>query len=171
MNSDLSKNAASAVEVLAKPQVQYAIPLPWEERHRHLGFANIHGLGLEIAAFCSGPALNDPHTREQRVMALKDDLRGWAQPLSYHGAFIDIVLHSGDREIAALSRRRIEADLATASELGCEKVVFHTGFNPRVPSPRYRQEVVDRHAEWWPEVLERFPSLTVCLENLYEPDA
>ena len=32
-----------------------------------------------------------------------------------------------------------------------------------------RDEVVSGHSAFWPEVLERFPDITVCLENTYEP--
>ena len=151
------------------PRAHYLIPLPWQDRTRHLDYAKAHGLGLEVTAFCNGPALNDPATRKERLRGLKKDLRKWTQPLSFHGVFIDIVLHSIDDDIAAASRRRIERDLAAASELGCSRIVFHTGCNPNVPVPNYWDEVASGHSAFWPEVLERFPDITVCLENTYEP--
>lgn len=145
------------------------IPLPWSERGRHLDYARAHGLGVEVTAFCSGPSLNDLPTRKERLRSLKKDLQHWTAPLSFHGAFIDIVLHSIDDEIAATSRRRIERDLSAACELGCGKIVFHTGFNPHVPVPKYCDEVVSGHSAFWSDALERFPAITVCLENTYEP--
>ena len=168
--SDPIFHTAAEPQTPATPALQYVIPLPWEERERHLSFAAMHGLGLEVTTFCSGAGLNDARVRAERIAALAQDLRGWAWPLSYHGAFMDISLHSPDAEIAAASRRRIRADLTAAQALGCAKVVFHTGFNPQVSVTRYWREVVEGHSQWWPIALEEFPELTVCLENQYESD-
>ena len=52
------------------PRVHYLIPLPWQDRARHLAYAKAHGLGLEVTAFCSGPALNDPATRKENACAI-----------------------------------------------------------------------------------------------------
>jgi hypothetical protein len=107
--------------------VTYLIPLPWQDRARSLAYAEAHGLGLEVTAFCSGPALNDTTARKERFLGLKKDLKHWTKPLSFHGVFVDIVLHSIDDEIAAVSRRRIERDLATACELvPCSEISFAT---------------------------------------------
>jgi len=148
--------------------VRWLIPLPWEGREHFRALAERHGLGFEVMAFCSGPALNDAGTRHERRKQLKRELRGFAQPLAFHGAFMDLALHSGDREIAAVSQKRILSDLEVASDLGCERAIFHTGFNPHVPVPQYEEEFFHGHRDFWQEALAKHPALTVCLENTYE---
>ncbi|MBA2432925.1 MAG: sugar phosphate isomerase/epimerase [Chthoniobacterales bacterium] len=150
---------------------QFLIPLPWQTRHQQVEFAAAQELGLEVLAFCSGPALNSPQVRRERSAELQKQLRGYEYPLTFHGAFIDIALHSSDDSIAAASRARIERDLTTACELGCTKAVFHTGFNPNVSVPQYPEEVVEGHSAFWADVITRFPEIVICLENTYEPDA
>jgi sugar phosphate isomerase/epimerase len=114
-------------------KVNWLISLPWEERDEYVDFAQKRGLGLEISAFCSGPALNDRSVQRERIRAFKRLLSGWPNPLAFHGAFIDIMPHSGDHAIAAASRQRILQSLTAATEIGCHKIVFHTGFNPLIP--------------------------------------
>jgi hypothetical protein len=94
-------------------------------------------------------------------------MSGFPYPRSYHGAFIDLSLHSDDPAIAEIARQRIARDLETAF-LGCRKIVFHTGFNPLVPLERYEEEFVDRHTAFWPQCADQWPDLTICLENLWE---
>lgn len=83
---------------------------------------------------------------------------------------MDLALHSDDPQIAAISRRRILDDLVTASRLGCTKVVFHTGFNPLVPTKCYTDRFLAAHEEFWPAHAVAFPTLTLCLENQWEHD-
>ena len=132
---------------------QFLIPLPWHARQQHLQFAAANDFGLEILAFCSGPALNNEQVRRERSQELQKQLQDFTGPLAFHGAFIDIALHSIDDSIAAASKARIERDLATACELGCGKAVFHTGFNPNVSVPRYAEEVVEGQSAFWADAI------------------
>ncbi len=135
-----------------------------------VAFARERGLGLELTCFATGPGLNEEEARQGLEERYRRVLADFAGPLAMHGAFIDIALHSEDRAVAAVAEARIERDLATASLLGCRKIVFHLGHNPQITSPVYREAVVQRQAAFWPRMLEAWPELTICLENQWEED-
>lgn len=148
----------------------YFIPLGAERRAERLAFAAERGLGVEVSAFVGGDGLNDAAARLALENELETELAAFPGPKTFHGAFLDLALHSPDAEIAALSRRRMDRDLTTAQRLGCEKIIFHLGFNPLVAVQRYREEVVRAQTEYWAGALTRHPGLTICLENLWEAD-
>ncbi|MHB1309882.1 MAG: sugar phosphate isomerase/epimerase family protein, partial [Limisphaerales bacterium] len=147
---------------------QFSIPIGWDDHAKKLAFAEQHGLGVEVAAFATGPALHDASARTQMERGLGIALRDFPNARSFHGAFIDLNLHSEDPAIAAIARQRIGRDVETASRLGCRIVVFHTGFNPLVPVRRYEEEFLDRHAAFWPAMADQWPDITICLENMWE---
>jgi sugar phosphate isomerase/epimerase len=146
----------------------FSVSTGWEDFDRKLTFATAHQFGVEIAAFATGPGLHDKAQRAKIERGLRAALSGFPHARSYHGAFIDLSLHSADSAIAAVTRERIQRDLATAARLSCTHVVFHTGFNPLVPVRRYEEEFVDRHAAFWPAMADQWPDITLCLENMWE---
>jgi len=147
---------------------RYSIQLGWDDHLEKLQFAVERGLGVEIAAFATGPGLHDHSTRRAMERGLAAALKDFPHRRSFHGAFIDITLHSQDPDVAAVARQRLQRDMETASRLGCERVVFHTGYNPLVPAPNYEGEFLERHAAFWPVLAEAWPGLEICLENLWE---
>ncbi len=147
---------------------QFSIALDGEDFAEKIPFAEKHHVGVEIDAFFAGPALFDQAARNKTERELGAALRDFPYRRSLHGAFIDLAVHSADPAVCAVARDRILRDLETASRLGCSLVVFHTGFNPLVPGERYGQEFLERHAAFWPGVADRFPGLTIGLENMWE---
>jgi sugar phosphate isomerase/epimerase len=150
-------------------QFQFSIATGWDDFPEKLRFAERHEFGLEIGALYAGPPVWDLETRSKMEGELSAALRDFPYGRSLHGAFIDIAVHSADPGIAAVARERILRDLETACQLGCQTVVFHTGFNPLVPGQQYGHEFLERHAAFWPAVADRFPGITICLENMWEP--
>lgn len=152
---------------------QFSLPLGWPQHERTIRFARENGLGLEVAAFSSGDVLEDESLREVMTESFERELGEFRGARSYHGAFMDLPLHSMDRAVAAIAQARVRRDLETAARLGCRKVVFHTGFNPLIHERRYLERFVDAHAAFWPEVASAWPQLVICLENQWEqgPDA
>ncbi len=148
----------------------FLIPLGWEQRDERLAFARQHHLGVEITAFIGGSGLNDSMERSRIEDGLARDLSEFTGLKTMHGAFLDLALHSTDDEIAALSRRRIERDLQTATRLSCDKIVFHLGFNPLVDVTRYRGEILKAQTEFWSHAISQYSGVTICLENQWEPD-
>lgn len=148
----------------------FLVPLGWEGKAERLRFARARGLGVEITSFIAGRVLCDQSVRSRMEKELEKDLLMFPGSKTMHGVFLDIVLHSRDPGMAALAESRIEADVRTALRLGCEKVVFHLGFNPLVPVARYRREVLRAQEEYWGSILSNHPGIQICLENQWEPD-
>jgi len=146
----------------------FSISMDWDDFAEKLSFAEHHQLGVEIDALFAGPGLSDVAVRKKMERSLSRALRDFPYRRSLHGAFIDIAVHSGDPAIAAVARDRIQRDLETASRLGCQTVVFHTGFNPLVPGREYGRAFLERHAAFWPAVADQFPGISICLENMWE---
>jgi len=151
-------------------ELSFFIPVGAQHRAERIAFACKNELGIEITAFIGGQALNDVEARAQLESEIEAELSGLPLSKTMHGAFIDLALHSEDRRIAALSQSRIEADILTALKIGCEKIVFHLGFNPMVRVGRYRKEFLRAHAEFWHYALASYPGISLCLENQWEED-
>jgi sugar phosphate isomerase/epimerase len=147
-----------------------AIPIGWNDRAEKIQFALNGGHAIEVAAFATGPAVGNPEARQRMARELRAELEGYPYELSLHGAFIDLPIHSPDPDVARLARQRVTDDLETARQLGCRKAVFHAGYNPLVPLSTYRERFVEAHTQFWRGVSEEFPSLTICLENQWEPE-
>lgn len=147
----------------------FLLPLGASDIASRVAFARRHDLGVEITAFVSGPPLNDSAERRQTEQELRRELEGFCGIRTFHGAFLDLALHSSDEKIAAISRERIERDLETATRLECSTAIFHLGFNPLITSASHREEVIDRSAVFWRAMSAAYP-VTIGLENHWEPD-
>ena len=163
-------NDLSSAPVDRGATFSFLLPLDVAQPAERLAFARRHGLGVEITAFVSGLPLNDPAVRIKTEQEFLRELEGFGGIRTFHGAFLDLALHSSDQKVAAIARERIERDLATAARLACSKVVFHLGFNPLITGSSHRHEVVDRNAEFWRSAAAAYPMLTIGLENQWEPD-
>jgi len=152
------------------PNLKLLIQLGAEEREERLFFARQQDLGVEITAFLSGRPLNDPVFRADLERDMAKDLADFTGLITFHGAFLDLAVHSADEIIAATSRRRIESDLITARGLGCRKIIFHLGFNPLIGGQRHRTEFLERNISFWNEIVARHPDFEICLENQWETD-
>jgi sugar phosphate isomerase/epimerase len=141
----------------------------WDEREAWYRLARRHALGVELISFALTGVVNDPAAEDEHREAYRRELPSLPGARTLHGPYVDIVPHSQDRAIAEASRGRIAACLETAAALEASHVVFHTGVTWRVTRQRYLDGAAAAHAEWWTALLERFPGVTVCLENLWEP--
>lgn len=150
--------------------ISISIPIGWDDRSDKLAFAIERDLGLEITSFLGRIPLEDATARRDMERRLARELEDFSGPLSYHGAFADLSIHSLDLQIAKISRDRIERDLHTAMALGCEKIVFHTGFNPLIPRRCLLQDFMRSHCAFWSRLASEYPGLTICLENQWEPE-
>lgn len=159
-----------SVQANMETHLKFLVPLSRDKRGERLAFASSHNLGVEITAFMGGDALNDPAARAALEVEFEHELAGFEGVESYHGAFVDLALHSPDKSVAAISRARMERDVLTALRLGCEKIVFHLGCNPLVPDEAVIHQLVDAHVDFWGYILEAYPGITICLENNWEPD-
>lgn len=136
----------------------------------HVRLAREFGFGLEIQSF-SHPDVLDGDWRGllahyRRILA---DFSG---PLACHGAFFDMSAASMDARVVALTRERYLHNLDIAAELGAAHVVFHTNFLPMLHTVAYRQDFIQRQADFWNafahEAAQR--EIWIALENMWDPD-
>ena len=139
------------------------------EREAWYRLARERGYGLELVSLAFPGIINDPETERAHVEAYAAELADFGGRLTLHGPFVDVTPHSGDRRIAEASFSRIDDCLASAARLGATHVVFHTGINYLIRNPGYMVRSAALQAEFWRGALERFPGVTVCLENVWEP--
>ena len=149
---------------------QFVVQPSWDLRSEYYNLAERHPFGIEIVTLALPPALNDSSVYHDQLRTYRGDLSGFSGFRSIHGPFIDITPHSADASIADASRSRVQRCLEAAQELSCKVAVFHTGINPLIRAPRYRTSVVDSQAAFWKSMLDSFPSVTIALENMWEPE-
>ncbi len=131
-----------------------------------LDFAGRENYNLEIATFASVEILDT--NWEVILKDYQKKLKGFRGKVSVHGAFLDLLIHSRDKKISAVAKERIRHSLTIAAALNAEYIVLHGNFNPMIKHEKYRQNWLDKNAEFWNEILGEF-EITVLIENLWEP--
>ena len=122
-------------------------------------------LGYELLEPFMPPYLNDEEARA--ALAGKFIPGGFAR--SVHGAFIDVNPASGDAEFRALSKQRILESCDAAGTYGLRHVVLHGSCFPFLRGG-FLTAWADACAEFYFRILERYPGLTLCIENSFDLD-
>lgn len=122
-------------------------------------------LGYELLEPFMPPYLNDEEARA--VWAGNFISGGYARTV--HGAFIDVNPASGDAEFRALSRQRIFESCTAADTYGLSHVVLHGSCFPFLRGG-FLDSWADCCAEFYLRLLEKFPGLTLCVENAFDLD-
>ena len=131
-----------------------------------LEYAKEHRYNLEISTFAS-PRILDTNWQE----VLKDyqrKLHEFKGAISTHGAYWDLIIRSVDEKIREVTEQRIFQSLEIARELKAKRTVFHLNFNWIRRLEGYKLKWIEQNASFWSEVLEKYPSSTVVLENTYD---
>lgn len=85
-----------------------------------------------------------------------------------HGAFFDIVIHSSDSLIKAVSSKRVHQCMDVAKALGVKGVVFHTNIIPNFTSEYFIKGFVDKSIAYWTELCAEYSDIDVYLENMFD---
>lgn len=136
----------------------------------HLALAQMHGLGLELQEF-SNPNLLDNDWRAH-ASKYQAHLNGYSQPITMHGAFIDLISGSPDRRVATIARDRYRQNLEIAQVMGAQVIDFHANYLPLVDHPSYLPDWENRQVDFWRPLAEEAGRIgvTLVLENMWEPD-
>lgn len=131
-----------------------------------LALAEKYGFGFEYNDFFSPDILDDTDRLEKTVERYK----AYKLPkhCTLHGAFLDVLVFSEDREIRECSEMRIIQSLDAAKAIGAEAVIFHTNHNPLLTAESYRQNWLDRNESFWRNVLEKYVDMSVYIENMFD---
>lgn len=130
-----------------------------------------NGIGVELSGF-SLPEFLDERALPLAIKVAKQWLSGFTQPVSMHGAFMNLQIMSRDPWLVDVCHRRIEQSIEIANELGIGHVVFHTNY-PHSSSVNHRSRWVESQIAFWTKVIpiaER-NGVIAHLENTTELDA
>lgn len=129
------------------------------------------GLGIELQAFAFPPTLN-ALSWEELVQQYKQTLHNFSQPISIHGAFMDMAPGSPDPLFITVTRERTFQFLQLAADLNAGVIVFHANFIAAIRDDEYRIGWTDRMIEFFLPIAEYADKLGVriVLENMWEFD-
>lgn len=96
----------------------------FHEREAWYALARERGFGVELVSLAMPRTLNHPPTAAAHVEAYRAELAGWPGPVTMHGPFVDVVVHSPDRRMAEAARSRVTECLESAERIGASHVVF-----------------------------------------------
>ena len=125
-------------------------------------------VGIEIVNFASAMSL-DNKDKELSILSksLKTHLEG---SLSVHGPYSDMSPGSPDKKIRRVTMERFQECYEIANKvLKAERIVFHSGFIPKVS---YDKEWLEYSKEFWLEFLQdkEEDNIHIHLENVFEED-
>ena len=129
---------------------------------RAADLARENGLGLEIAAFCYAPNLEDPAV----LSAVRVDMAGLHR-FWFHAPFAELAPCAIDPLVRQVTEKRYRQAADMARELGVRRLVIHGGFVPQVYFPEW---YVEQSVLFWRDFLRQLPQdMTIALENVMEP--
>ncbi len=88
-----------------------------------------------------------------------------------HAPFIDMVPGSPEPELVEVIRRRHQEVLTLAEGLGARAILFHSGYNPLVRGPGYRDQWLASTAQYFTDLMNAHRGFTFLIENMWEPTA
>ncbi len=131
-----------------------------------LSLAEKFGFGFEYNDFFSPDILDDTQKSEEITARYKSCRL--PERCTMHGAFLDVLVFSEDKEIREISRKRIVRSIEAARKIGAEAVVFHTNHNPLLTAESYRKNWLDRNESFLREILAEYPDKAVYMENMFD---
>lgn len=143
----------------------YIQPLVHETLSDFVAFAQQNSYNLELATFAYANAYDT--NWDEVLKQHKLQLSQFSGQVSLHGVYRDIIIHSHDSKIAAVSRERLLSSLDVAKALNAQKIVFHSSVNPLVLDEWYLKNWLDKNAAFWKQILSLY-SGTVLIENVWE---
>lgn len=126
--------------------------------------ARKHGLGLEIAEFCT--ASNMEEGFPQWDARVREELEGVPGRI-FHAPFNELFPCAVDPRARELASFRYRQAIRLAKAYGVEKVVIHGGFQPFLYYPVW---YVEQSIAFWKNFLKEDPGVEIVLENVLEPE-
>ena len=124
-----------------------------------------HGLGLEIAEFCT--AMNMDTNFDVWDNLVRTNIAGFDR-VAFHAPFNELCPAAIDPKIHAIAFERYLQSAELAHTYGARRMVVHSGYVPLVYFKGYFHE---RSVEFWKRVLAEIPEdMTLLLENVLEDE-
>lgn len=127
--------------------------------------AKEHGLGLEIAEYCTAWNMDEKFPETDK--AVREKLNGISGRI-LHGPFNELFPCAIDPLARELAKKRYRQAITLAQSYGMEKVVLHGGYNPRLYYPVWYTE---QSILFWNDFLNEVPeTMAIVLENVLEEE-
>lgn len=131
-----------------------------------LSLAEEYGFGFEYNDFFSPDVLDDTE-RLEKIIGRYGSCE-LPKRCTVHGAFLDVLVFSEDREIRECSEMRVIQSIEAAKTVGAEAVIFHTNHNPLLTAESYRKNWLERNELFWRRILEKCSDISVYMENMFD---
>ena len=124
-------------------------------------------VGIELAQYCTAARLDGAPADEWETPV--DECLLSAERFIFHGPFNELTPAAIDPMVLRVTETRYRQAIKKAQELRTSKLVLHAGFLPLVYDSEW---FVERSVSFWRRLIREVPEgLTVCLENVLEPEA
>lgn len=156
---DFSRNNAGTMKLHIIPN--------YKEAQKWCDFAKELDAVFEYNEFFNPKIMDDPKLKQEIIDIYKALPRDRSMD-TLHGAFLDIVVNSSDPAVRENSQKRCRESMDVAQELGCRAVIFHTNYITGFKSFSYREKWVFENAEFYRQLLEEYPTLSIFVENMFD---
>lgn len=116
------------------------------------------------------PDVLDNSVKVDELIDFYTSLPGDRTQNTLHGAFLDVAVHSSDREIKAVSDRRVRQSMEIACRLGVRAVIFHTNLIANFKNKRYVDGWICENAKYWRTLAADYPNVLIYIENMFDED-
>ena len=135
---------------------------------KSLELATEYNAGFEYNDFFLPDFLDDSDAiKRVEEMYLKEKLPA---ECTFHGAFLDVTVHSDDKKIREIADMRINQSLDIAKKMSAKSVIFHTNYISNFLLESYRRSWVERNAEYWSKKLSQYDDIIIYIENMFDSD-
>lgn len=127
--------------------------------------ARTHGLGLEIAEYCTAWNMDEHFAKTDAQV--KEKINGIPNRI-LHGPFNELFPCAIDPLARKLAAKRFSQAISLAEAYGVKKIIFHGGYNPQIYYPIWYTE---QSAAFWKGFVQSVPAdMVLCLENVLEEE-
>lgn len=143
------------------------VNMPWNYLNKYIDLVIENGMNLKIGFGADELERVSAGT----VSAVVERLRGKGCRITVHGPFWDLCSGSIDHRIREVTQSRYGGLLDLVEEIRPERIVCHTGFDPR-HHRGHRRAWIDNSLSTWAPLVQRAETLRtqVVLENVWEED-
>lgn len=124
-------------------------------------------LGMEISRI---PVYKNPDlSSSQMSEMMREELKGFHNPLSVHAIFSDLNVGSQDKEILRVSDMRYKYSFEVAKGLGAKTLLFHSG-NKAMKHDGSQNKFIRNAVKYWSEFIKLFEKsgIVAVIENVHE---
>ncbi len=126
-----------------------------------------HGLGLEVAEYCTAFNMDQYFEVTDKVVREKMSAVNSGR-FVFHAPFNELSPAAIDPKVLAITRERYEQAIALAADYGIKRIVIHSGYTADM---YFKEWFESRSVSFWKDFLSTVPGdYDIVLENVFERD-